>query len=155
MCLHYRSLENAVGITFSHSFFLPFWTTLCQFHQIKNCRLQTLSVWNSLNFVIWERVNSLPIDKILKWIKSKAFACNIMLFNTLLNNKFSDWSKLKSICRQQNKCHWKIENCFESYKILWKHCGKRRKYLVPAFSFFPQCFQKASFLWSLKVGIVW
>ena len=36
--------------------FLPFWRSLCLFHQIKDCRLQTLSVWMSLKFVIWERV---------------------------------------------------------------------------------------------------
>ena len=35
--------------------FLPHWRTFCHFHQIYNC-LQTLSVWKSLKFVIWERV---------------------------------------------------------------------------------------------------
>ena len=29
------------------------------FHQIQNCRLLTLSIWKSLNFVVWERVNCL------------------------------------------------------------------------------------------------
>ena len=33
--------------------FLPFWRT---FHQVHYCRLQTLSVWKSLKFVVWERV---------------------------------------------------------------------------------------------------
>ena len=28
----------------------------CHFHQIRNCRLQDLSVWKSLKFVVWERV---------------------------------------------------------------------------------------------------
>ena len=37
--------------------FLPFWRPLCLFHYIKDCRLQTLSVWMSLKFVVWERVN--------------------------------------------------------------------------------------------------
>ena len=32
--------------------FLPFSSNL-------NCRLQTLSVWKSLKFVVWEKVNSL------------------------------------------------------------------------------------------------
>ena len=36
--------------------FLPFWRTFCQFHQIWNCRLQTLSIWKSLKFVVWETV---------------------------------------------------------------------------------------------------
>ena len=28
--------------------FLPIWITFCYFRQIRNCRLQTLSVWKSL-----------------------------------------------------------------------------------------------------------
>ena len=34
--------------------FLLFWRTFCHFHQIWNCRLQTLSVWKTLKFVFWE-----------------------------------------------------------------------------------------------------
>ena len=34
-------------------------------------------------------------------------------------------------------------------------CGKRRKCWLPAFSPLPTCFQKASFLRSLKVRIMW
>ena len=59
--------ENSVGkgeiacnvqfLLFSQCF-LPIWTTICHFPQIRNCRLQTLSVWKSLKFVVWERVNS-------------------------------------------------------------------------------------------------
>ena len=36
--------------------FLPFYRTLCHFHQIQNCRRQTLLVWKSPNFVFWESV---------------------------------------------------------------------------------------------------
>ena len=36
--------------------FLPIWKTFCHFYQIQNCRLQTLSVWKSLKFFVWERV---------------------------------------------------------------------------------------------------
>ena len=36
--------------------FLPIWRTFYHFHQIQICGLQTLSVWKSLRFVIWERV---------------------------------------------------------------------------------------------------
>ena len=42
--------------------FLPILRTFCHCHQIQNCRLQTLSVWKSLNFVVWERVNALPLN---------------------------------------------------------------------------------------------
>ena len=60
-----QSFENAVGtgeIARNEQFlpfppcFLPFWRTFCHFHQIKNCHLQTLSVWKSLEFVFRERV---------------------------------------------------------------------------------------------------
>ena len=48
------------------------WKLFCHVHQIRNGRLQTLSVWKSLKFVICERVkgkqvtlNSLPNEKML------------------------------------------------------------------------------------------
>ena len=44
------------NFSFSPRFFYPFWRTVCHFNQIKNFRLQTLSVWKSLQFVVWERV---------------------------------------------------------------------------------------------------
>ena len=37
-------------------YFPPVWRFFCHFHQIWNCRLQTLSVLKSLKLVIWERV---------------------------------------------------------------------------------------------------
>ena len=37
--------------------FLPVWRTFFHFNQIWNCRLQFLSIWKSLKFVFWERVN--------------------------------------------------------------------------------------------------
>ena len=65
-CLQYKSFENAAGkgeIAGNEQFllfpqcFLPVRRTVFHFHQILNCRLQTLSVWKSLKFVIWERIN--------------------------------------------------------------------------------------------------
>ena len=49
-------------ITSNFSFsqcFVPFWEISCHFHQVQNCLLQTLSVWKSQKFIVWERVNSL------------------------------------------------------------------------------------------------
>ena len=40
--------------------FLPFQRTVHHFHQIQNCRLQTLSIWKSLKFVVWEKLNPFP-----------------------------------------------------------------------------------------------
>ena len=36
--------------------FLPILRTFCNFHQTYNCCLQTLSIWKSLEFNVWERV---------------------------------------------------------------------------------------------------
>ena len=44
------------NFSFSHSVFYQFWTTFFNFYQIQNFRLQTLSVWESLKLVVWERV---------------------------------------------------------------------------------------------------
>ena len=43
--------------------FLPIWRTFCHFHQNRNCCLQSLSIWKSQEFVIWERVNRLSENK--------------------------------------------------------------------------------------------
>ena len=65
-CLQYKSPENTKGkIEIDHNeqfllfpqCFLPVWRTFYLFHRVQNCRLQTLSVWNSLKFVDLERVN--------------------------------------------------------------------------------------------------
>ena len=60
-CLQYKSFENTIGkrrncslraISLFQQCFLPVWKTFCHFHQILYCRLQTLSVWKHLKFVI-------------------------------------------------------------------------------------------------------
>ena len=65
----YTSLENTVGkgeiarnkqFLFFPQLLLTFWIIFSHVYQIPNCCLQTLSVWKSLKFVVWERVNSLP-----------------------------------------------------------------------------------------------
>ena len=65
-CLQYKSSENTVGkgeIARTKQFplfpqcFLPVWRTFFHFNQIWNCCLQFLSVFKSLKFVVWERVN--------------------------------------------------------------------------------------------------
>ena len=65
MCLQYKSFENAVGkgeIARNEQFhlfsqhFLPVQTTFHRLHQLQNCSLQTLLVYASLKFVVWEKV---------------------------------------------------------------------------------------------------
>ena len=67
-----KSFENTQGkgeIARSEQFllfpqcFLPIWLTLCYFHQIYYCRVQTLSVWNSEKFDVWERVKGVLSEK--------------------------------------------------------------------------------------------
>ena len=69
--LHYKSFENTVGkgeIVHNEQFllfpqcFLPFRRTFYHFHQIGNCRLQSLSVLKSLKFVVWDRVKIVFIN---------------------------------------------------------------------------------------------
>ena len=64
-CLQYKSFKKTWGkgeIARNEQFllfpqcFLPVWRTFFLFHQIRNCHLQTLSVWKSLRFVLWEKV---------------------------------------------------------------------------------------------------
>ena len=94
------SLENTVGkgeIAHNEQFllfpqcFLPIWRTFCHFHQIQNCHLQTLSVWKSLKFVIWERVNSKSND------------------NTCISDlsKFKAFSNKLKCCTNYEICVWK------------------------------------------------
>ena len=59
---------------------------------------------------------------------------------------------MESICRRQNKCKPKIENCFKKGR---NHSGKRKNAGSQHFLLFPQCFKNASFPKSLKVGTVW
>ena len=60
-----KSFENTVGkgeIAHNEQFllfpqcFLSILENFLPFHQTQNCHLQTLSVWYSLKFVVWERV---------------------------------------------------------------------------------------------------
>ena len=67
ICLLYKSFENTVGkgenacnkqfLLFPQCF-LPGWRTFCHFYQIRNCRLQSLSVLKNIRFVVWERVKA-------------------------------------------------------------------------------------------------
>ena len=64
-CVEYMSFENTMGkgeIALNEQFLLfsqcllPCWRTFYHFHQIQDCRLQTLSSWKSVEFVVWERI---------------------------------------------------------------------------------------------------
>ena len=44
------------NFSFSHSVYYPLGELSAIFIKSKNCRLQALSIWKSLQFVVWERV---------------------------------------------------------------------------------------------------
>ena len=77
---------------------------------------------------ILKKFNSLPNDKILDWFKLKTFADNKINSNKIL--------KLVS---------GRVENIV----------GKGENAGYQHFLLFPRCFQKPSYLVSLKVGIMW
>ena len=128
-CLQYKTLENTMEkgeIAFNEQIllfpkrFLPIRRSFCHFYQIWNCRLQTLLVWKSLKFVVWERVN-----------KERKFGL----------------VQIQSIFRRQIKDDWNGGPCF---KLRRKHCGKRRKCRLPAFSAFFTMFSKGWFSRAVK-----
>ena len=54
---------------------LSVWRTFCHFHQVWNCRLQTLSIWKSLKFVGWERVKGEGTWMLLVQCISSGYRC--------------------------------------------------------------------------------
>ena len=87
------------NFSFSCSVFLSFWRTFCQLHQIQNCRLQTLSIWTSLKFVVSERhklffisIETNPLSRVLckgKYMSLQKFSIHVG-FYYLPNDNISD-----------------------------------------------------------------
>ena len=72
--------------------------------------------------------------------------------NSFTNNKFFTLVQIESICRRQYKCARKKETFLGGAENI---VGKGENSVYQHFLIFPQCFQKASFTRSLKVGILW
>ena len=70
-----------------------------------------------------------------------------MVYLTLPNDNFLDWSQVETTCSRQNKLNLQTEIHFGMGR---KHCGKRRKCWLPAFSPFPTMFSKGFFLRVVK-----
>ena len=149
-CLKYKPFENTEGkgeITGNKQFllfpqcFLPVRRIFCYFHRIWNCRLQTLSVWKSLKFVVWERVNR-SIFRVNRWI---------LLFTKQQNFRLV---QIQRICRQRNRFRLKIENyLLEGRKLLWK---KVKMLVTSIFSFSHNASKNPSYGGGGGfVGIVW
>ena len=112
-----------------------------------------ISVWESLKFVIRERVKCYLFlqtrKKVTVYTTYQTIQSFILLegenlktlFNPLPNNKVWGLSKWKAFA-DDIKCISKLEICFSKGR---KQFGKRRKYWLPAFSPFPSMFSKAFF----------
>ena len=72
--------------------------------------------------------------------------------NTLPNNKFSDWSKLKAFADDKINVTEKLKFVFGQVENI---VGKGENAGYQHFLLFPQCFQKSSFPRSVKVGLLW
>ena len=72
--------------------------------------------------------------------------------NSIPNDKILDWSKLKALADNKIKVNEKLKFVLERVENI---VGKRENAGYQHFLLYPQCFQKASFSRSLKVGIVW
>ena len=85
------SFENTVAkgeitrkeqfLLFPHCFLLVL-GTFCHFHRIWNCRLQTLSVWKSLKFVVWERVKPRDFGKGFSVLGDSLGRCRLRLVHS-------------------------------------------------------------------------
>ena len=75
-----------------------------------------------------------------------------MFINSLLNNKNFDRSKLKSFADDKLNLNKKSKLVLGRVENI---VGKGENTGYQHFLLFQQCFQKASLLKSLKVGIVW
>ena len=72
-----------------------------------------------------------------------------MVINSLPNDKILDWSKLKALADDKIKLAKIMIFVFDNIENM---VGKGENAGYQHFLLFPQCFQKASFSGSLKVG---
>ena len=93
----------------------------------------------------WEvrNVSSAPVFFIFRfrWLKIKSVKWKTFPYIKLTLYQTTKFGpvQIEGICRRQNKCDSKVEICFVKSE---KHCGKRRKCWLPAFSSFPTMFSK-------------
>ena len=73
-------------------------------------------------------------------------------FNSLPNDKILDWSELKTLAGDKTNVTEKLNFVLERVENI---VGKGENAVYQYFLLFPQCFQKASYTGSFKVGIVW
>ena len=121
MCLEYNSFENtmekrAIACNKPIHLFpqcLSFGELSANFHQIWNCCLPTLSVWKSLKFVVWERVNQISktkhftkfLERNLAWT-SLTFSQTTPGFYVFAVQVFRKWYGKRRNCLKQAISHF-------------------------------------------------
>ena len=85
-------------------------------------------------------------------MRRKSVKKNKKNFNSLPNNQFLEWSKLKAFADNKINVTGKLKFVLGLVENI---VGKGENAGYQHFLLFPQCFQKSCFLRSLKVGIVW
>ena len=119
--------------------FLIIWRTFCHFHQILNCRLQILSVWKSLKFVVWERVKELGITaKSLRNSHTRSMTDNLT-FNTFPKQQNFVSSKLKEFVGDNFRFDENGRKIFDRKKTLWE---KEKQIITNSFSFSHNVFKR-------------
>ena len=69
---------------FSHGVFLSILSTFRHFYQIWNFRLQTLSVWKTPKFVVWERVKASYSKSNQNWFPDASWRVSLLIHHTVL-----------------------------------------------------------------------
>ena len=97
--MQYKSFENTVrkGEIARDEQFLLFPPVFLPMPFSSNCRLQTLSIWKSLNFVVWERFEMSSVENLFDELISSTYA-EVFVFVFSL-------SSTKHVCRQ---CKYRI-----------------------------------------------
>ena len=90
-------------------------------------------------------INSLPDDKFLDWSKLKQIADDILTLSQTTN--FTT-VQIERVCRREFQVLWKWGKVLQKG---WKHCGKGEIAPYEQFLLFSQCFQKTY----CKLGLVW
>ena len=84
------------NFSFSHCVFYPFEELYAIFIGVKKSRLQTLSVWKSLQFVVWEWVQHLPVFLSVNYLSF--LSLTIVLGACMFQNRLTKIDlKMKSI----------------------------------------------------------
>ena len=81
-----------------------------------------------------------------------AFANTPCLLKPVPNDKVLDWFKLKAFADDRTRVAENLKFAFERVENI---VGKGENAGYQHFILFPQCFEKATYTRSLKVGIVW